>query len=113
VSSSNDPDHLVEHLFVYGSLRAEGSAHHLLLEAHREQDGSVAGFVRLKHNGYPMLRRSRDANAIVHGEVYAITADQWPALDRWEEVPSVYQRCKVQLRDGRMVWLYCEAKDPA
>ena len=108
MSSSIDPARL-DRLFVYGSLKAQGNAHHLLMGTHRERDGSVAGFEQIERNGYPMLRRSRDANALVQGEVYAIAPDLWPALDRWEEVPSVYQRCRVQLRDGRMVWLYCEA----
>lgn len=112
MSSSIDPPRL-DRLFVYGSLKAQGNAHHLLMGTHRERDGSVAGFEQIERNGYPMLRRSRDANALVQGEVYEIAPDLWPALDRWEEVPSVYQRCRVQLRDGRMVWLYCEADPPA
>ena len=111
MSGTIDSDRL-DRLFVYGSLKAEGSAHHLLEGAHRERDGSVAGFERIQRNGYPMLRRGRDAKTVVEGEVYAITTDLWPGLDRWEEVPSVYQRCRVQLRDGRMVWLYCEADSP-
>ena len=112
MSSTIDPERL-DRLFVYGSLKAGGSAHHLLAGAQRERDGSVVRFERIERNGYPMLRCGRDANAVVEGEVYAITPDLWPGLDHWEEVPSVYQRCKVQLRDGRMVWLYCEADHPA
>ena len=112
MSNTIDPERL-DRLFVYGSLKKEGSAHHLLQGAHRERDGSVAGFERIERNGYPMLRCGRDANAVVEGEVYAIPPDLWPGLDRWEEAPSVYRRCKVQLRDGRMAWLYCEADPPA
>ena len=112
MSGTIDSDRL-DRLFVYGSLKAEGSAHHLLAGAQRERDGSVVGFERIERNGYPMLRCGRDANAVVEGEVYAITPDLWPGLDHWEEVPSVYQRCQVRLRDGRMVWLYCEADPPA
>ena len=111
MSNTIDPERL-DRLFVYGSLKAEGSAHHLLQGAHRERDGSVAGFERIQRNGYPMLRRGRDAKTVVEGEVYAITPDLWPGLDLWEDAPSVYRRCRVQLRDGRMVWLYCEADSP-
>ena len=111
MSNRIDPEHL-DRLFVYGSLKAEGSAHHLLQGAQRERDGSVAGFERIERNGYPMLRRGRDAKTVFEGEVYAITPDLWPGLDRWEDAPSVYRRCRVQLRDGRMVWLYCEADSP-
>ena len=112
MSGTIDSDRL-DRLFVYGSLKAEGTAHHLLAGAHRERDGCVAGYERIECNGYPMLRRGRDAEGVVEGEVYAIAPDLWPGLDHWEEVPSVYQRCQVRLRDGRMVWLYCEADPPA
>ena len=111
MSNTIDPERL-DRLFVYGSLKKEGSAHHLLQGAQRERDGSVAGFERIQSNGYPMLRRGRDAKTVVEGEVYAIPPDLWPGLDRWEDAPSVYRRCRVQLRDGRMVWLYCEADSP-
>ena len=42
----------------------------------------------------------------VCGEVYRIPAHLWPALDAWEEVPSVYQRRRHSLLDGRRVWVY-------
>jgi gamma-glutamylcyclotransferase (GGCT)/AIG2-like uncharacterized protein YtfP len=42
----------------------------------------------------------------VCGEVYRIPAQLWPALDAWEEVPSVYQRRRHSLLDGRRVWVY-------
>ena len=37
---------------------------------------------------------------------YWVPEPCWPALDDWEEVPEVYQRSSVTLRDGRSVWLY-------
>ena len=42
----------------------------------------------------------------VCGEVYRIPARLWPALDAWEEVPSVYERRRRSLLDGRWVWVY-------
>ena len=45
-------------------------------------------------------------NGAISGEVYWVPVPSWPALDDWEEVPEVYQRSSVTLRDGRSVWLY-------
>ena len=50
-----------------------------------------------------MLQRGKGA---ISGEVYWVPEPCWPALDDWEEVPEVYQRSSVTLRDGRSVWLY-------
>ena len=50
-----------------------------------------------------MLQRG---NGAISGEVYWVPVPRWPALDDWEEVPEVYQRSCVTLRDGRSVWLY-------
>ena len=61
------------------------------------------GFIQIPHQGYPMLRRG---NGAVFGEVYWVPESCWPTLDAWEEVPEVYQRHQVSLRDGRTAWLY-------
>ena len=50
-----------------------------------------------------MLQRGKGA---ISGEVYWVPEPCWRALDDWEEVPEVYQRSTVTLRDGRSVWLY-------
>ena len=50
-----------------------------------------------------MLQRG---NGAISGEVYLVPEPCWPALDDWEDVPEVYQRSSVVLRDGRSVWLY-------
>jgi gamma-glutamylcyclotransferase (GGCT)/AIG2-like uncharacterized protein YtfP len=50
-----------------------------------------------------MLQRG---NGGISGEVYWVPEPCWPDLDDWEEVPEVYQRSSVTLRDGRSVWLY-------
>ena len=57
----------------------------------------------IQHRGYPMLLRGDGA---VDGEVYWVPDACWPDLDDWEEVPEVYQRTRVTLRDGRSVCLY-------
>ena len=71
--------------------------------AEREPDGIVDGFIQTDHQGYPMLRRG---DGTVAGEVYWVPNLCWPDLDDWEEVPEVYQRCAVTLRDGRSAWIY-------
>ena len=50
-----------------------------------------------------MLQRG---NGAVSGEVYWVPDPWLPVLDDWEEVPVVYQRTSVTLRDGRSAWLY-------
>ena len=50
-----------------------------------------------------MLQRG---NGALSGEVYWVPEPCWPALDDWEDVPDVYQRSSVTLRDGRKAWLY-------
>ena len=42
----------------------------------------------------------------VEGDVDRIPDILWPALDAWEEVPRVYQRCRRELVDEREVWVY-------
>ena len=75
----------------------------MLKGAQRERDGIVDGFIEIQHRGYPMLQRGGGA---ISGEVYWVPEACWPDLDDWEEVPEVYQRSSVTLRDGRSVWLY-------
>ena len=50
-----------------------------------------------------MLQRG---NGAISGEVYWVPEPCWRALDDWAEVPEVYQRSSVTLRDSRSVWLY-------
>jgi len=75
----------------------------LLKGAKRDLNGIVDGFIEIQNRGYPMLQRG---NGAISGEVYWVAEPRWPALDDWEEVPMVYQRSSVTLRDGRSVWLY-------
>ena len=75
----------------------------MLKSAKRDRDGIVDGFIACEHHGYPMLQRG---NGAISGEVYWVAEPYWRALDDWEEVPEVYQRSSVTLRDGRSVWLY-------
>ena len=75
----------------------------MLKGAKRDRDGIVDDFIEIQHRGYPMLQRG---NGAISGEVYWVPEPCWPSLDDWEEVPEVYQRSSVTLRDGRSVWLF-------
>ena len=75
----------------------------MLKGAKRDLNGIVDGFIEIQNRGYPMLQRG---NRAISGEVYWVAEPCWRALDDWEEVPEVYQRSSVTLRDGRRVWLY-------
>ena len=79
----------------------------MLKGAERDHDGIVDGFIEIQHRGYPMLQRGDGA---ISGEVYWVPETCWPDLDDWEEVPEVYQRSNVTLRDGRSAWLYESAQ---
>ena len=93
----------LDRLFVYGTLKANGSAHDLILGAAREADGLVENAEVIEVHGYPMLR---SGSGKVPGEVYRIPGDRWSALDDWEDAPRAYQRRKRRLMDGREVWVY-------
>ena len=69
----------------------------------RDSDGIVDGCVLIDYRGYPMLQRG---DGSMSGEIYWVPDPCWPNLDAWEEVPEVYQRISVTLRDGRSVWRY-------
>ena len=75
----------------------------MLKGAKRDLNGIVDGFIEIQNRGYPMLQRG---NGAISGEVYWVAEPCWRALDDWEEVPEVYQRSSVTLRDGRRAWLY-------
>ena len=75
----------------------------MLKGAKRDLNGIVDGFIEIENRGYPMLQRG---NGAISGEVYWVPEACWPDLDDWEEVPEVYQRSSVTLRDGRSAWLY-------
>ena len=93
----------MDRLFVYGSLKAGGSAHHLLQKAFAEVEGVLNQVELTVHDGYPMLRAG---STQVEGEVYRIPDVLWPALDDWEDMPRVYSRRRRTLLDGRDVWVY-------
>ena len=88
----NDLKYLV---FIYGTLRKGGRAHHLMKKALFKAHGSVSG--RLVHvDEYPGLIFCEDQQ--VHGELYEVGDSLLRELDRYEgcfESPAHYVREKV------------------
>lgn len=80
----------MEHLFVYGTLRAtEGHPMHNYLRAHCDYVGEARiGGITVDLGGYPGLLPSGDPDHIVKGELYRIrdgaSEDLFHALDRYE-----------------------------
>ena len=84
-------------IFIYGTLRCGGRAHHLMDGAEFVGDGAIAG--RLVHvDQYPGL--IHDARKRVKGELYRVNQDQLKELDRYEgcsESPPLYTRESVEV----------------
>ena len=97
-------------MFVYGSLK-RGLVHHDQMRGARfERPARTAPGYRLVlyAAGYPALTPSVAAvsGLGVSGEVYWVTAPHLARLDRFEEVPSLYQRAVVVLDDGTSAQAY-------
>lgn len=87
-------------LFVYGTLKKGFRNHHFLKGARLLSDeAEMEGFL-LHLGGYPGMI---DGHGIVHGELYEITEDMLPALDRLEGVPVLFQRNWIE---GAYVYFY-------
>ena len=98
----------MQRLFVYGSLKCGGEAHHLLSGCPRDKDGGLNNVRLTTRGGYPMLCAG---DSRIAGEVYWIPDDRWSDLDAWEDAPATYQKKRRHLIDGREIWVYEEAQD--
>lgn len=92
-------------LFVYGTLMRGESAHSLLgsgalfvAEAHTEPQ-----FTLVDMGEYPALLNG--GATAVRGELYEIDAALLPALDRYEDVPQMYERQLIAVQ-GREASTY-------
>lgn len=108
-------------LFVYGTLRA-GSSNDIarIAPAARHFTGARVRGLLYDLGAYPALLLDASAGWVA-GELYAVPAHAWPALDALEE-PVTAERpngeyfkleAEVELEDGsrRLVWIY--AANPA
>jgi len=93
-------------LFVYGSLKRGERNHGQLREARLEGKGSVSGLSLYDLGPFPMAVVDPSGSSVLHGEIYAVTAEQLEHVDRFEGAPRLYERQLHRLRDGREVWVY-------
>lgn len=93
-------------VFVYGSLKRGQPNHHQLGGSPCCGDARLTGLALYDLGPFPMAIVSDDADAVLNGELYAVTADQLEALDRFEGAPRLYERQRHRLADGRAVWVY-------
>lgn len=84
-------------LFVYGTLKRGYHNHRLLADAIFEGEYEAHGFSLLDFGAFPGMI---DGPGSVHGEVYQITKEMLPALDRLEGVPTLYERRSIYIHKG-------------
>lgn len=95
--------HLV---FVYGTLKRGHSNHHWLAGATFLGRRLLRGG-RLHDLGpYPMAVLSPDKQAVIHGELFAVTEEGLARLDQLEGYPSFYDRSLQTLSTGETAWVY-------
>jgi gamma-glutamylaminecyclotransferase len=91
-------------LFVYGTLRYGQPGHALLRGAPLLAEvHTAARFTLVELGGYPALVEGGQT-AIV-GEIYEVEADILTELDRYEDVPEMYQRVSMRIA-GHDVLVY-------
>lgn len=98
-------------LFVYGTLKSDGAAHHILGEA--KPLGSAATSMRysLYHVGgwFPGMVEENSGSG-VQGELYEVSEDCLRRTDRYESIDSgLFRRTEIELSDGSKVLAYLYA----
>ena len=98
-------------IFVYGTL-LRGEANHPQLSdaAFVRSACTEARYELVDLGGYPALLE--DGNTAVSGEVYDVNSALLARLDRFEEVPELYERKPIALIDGH-IEAYVMSRDRA
>ncbi len=88
-------------VFVYGSLK-RGFRHHDVLgqAVFLRELRTAPGFRLVRYGQYPALVPAPDAPGSVAGELYQVDSGDLPRLDKFEDVPDLYQRDSILLEDG-------------
>lgn len=90
-------------LFVYGTLK-RGQSNHARLDGARWLGLAALEGLQLYDLGpFPM---AIPGVGRVEGELYGLSPRQLPAIDAFEGCPRLYQRRRLPLADGRLVWVY-------
>ncbi len=94
---------LSELLLVYGTLKRGHANHHQLAGA------IFVGEARLEqldlHDLGPFPMAVPGAGHVI-GELFRVSLDSFPALDRFEGVPRLYRRWRWRSSDGPWLWVY-------
>jgi len=106
-SGSGDSDLRQRQLvFVYGSLKRGQANHHHLAGSRFLGAAQLPGLALYDLGPFPMAIICDESSACLHGELYAVSAEQLAELDRFEGAPRLYERQRHVLSDGRPVWVY-------
>jgi len=98
-------------IFVYGTLlRGEANHPELSDAAFVRSACTEARYELVDLGGYPALLE--DGDTAVSGEVYDVNSALLARLDRFEEVPALYERKPVALIDGH-IEAYVMSRDRA
>lgn len=84
------------YLFVYGTLKRGQRNHPLLKGAEFLDTGITAGRI-YSVGSFPALTLPKSHREYVQGEIYRITPEMLPRLDRLEGVPHMYTREEQQV----------------
>jgi gamma-glutamylaminecyclotransferase len=88
-------------IFVYGTLLRGESNHPELSDAAFVRSARTeARYELVDLGGYPALLE--DGQTAVSGEIYDVNSALLARLDRFEEVPELYERKPIALVDGRI-----------
>ena len=83
-------------IFVYGTLRRGERNHAQMGRARFLRSATTAPRYQLVNLGsYPALLEGGDT--AVHGEIYEVDDHYLPQLDAFEDVPSLYERKRVEM----------------
>ena len=104
-------------LFVYGTLKQNGSANHLITEnggkfiSKATTDGRYHLYHRLKLN-FPCIIESDTVGKGVQGDIFEIPDKAWGVLDRYECVlAGLFKRQEIELSDGQKAQAYLYGDD--
>lgn len=93
-------------VFVYGTLKRGHSNHHWLAGATFLGRRLLRGGRLYDLGPYPMAVLSTDKQAVIHGELFAVTQEGLARLDLLEGYPSFYERSQLILSTGQTAWVY-------
>lgn len=107
----------MEHLFSYGTLQQSAVQIETFGETISGQSDALVGFAKalieitdpdvLALSGerfHPIVTETGQSSDLVHGTVFALTAEQLAKADAYEV--DDYERVVVTLASGRTAWLY-------